>query len=62
MISRFRSSALALAALPLALGLAACDKGADAGTATGGEPIAKIAPPAGKAWASSRRRCPSTSA
>ncbi|HEX7753502.1 MAG TPA: thioredoxin domain-containing protein [Novosphingobium sp.] len=51
MISRFRSSALALAALPLALGLAACDKGADAGTATGGEPIAKIAPPAGKAWA-----------
>ena len=46
----FRHLFLALVAAPLALGLAACgkDKGADAGLS--GEPIAKIAPPAGKAW------------
>lgn len=42
--------ALALVAAPLALGLAACSKGEDKG-ATSGEPIAAIAPPAGKAWA-----------
>ncbi|MGH6786931.1 MAG: thioredoxin domain-containing protein [Novosphingobium sp.] len=35
---------------PLALGLAACGKGDDGGGAVTGEPIAKIAPPAGKAW------------
>lgn len=46
----FRRSALLLAALPLALGLAACDKKSDAGGAPSGEPIAKIAAPAGKAW------------
>lgn len=43
---------LMLAALPLALGLAACGSKDDA--ASGGasaEPIAKIAPPAGKSWA-----------
>ncbi|MDE2595667.1 MAG: thioredoxin domain-containing protein [Sphingomonadales bacterium] len=44
----YRTLALALVALPLAL--TACKKdGADA-TAPSGAPIAKIAPPAGKAW------------
>ena len=41
--------ALAFALAPLALGLAACSKGDDK-AAAGGEPIAKVAPPAGKAW------------
>lgn len=40
---------LSLFALPLALGLAACDKGAETG-AVSGEPLAKVAPPAGKTW------------
>jgi len=45
-------TSLFLAALPLALGLAACGKKDDAtGGVTAGAPIAKIAPPAGKAWA-----------
>ena len=47
----FRSLALATALAPLALGLAACDKSGEGGGAVTGEPIAKIAPPAGKAWA-----------
>ncbi|WP_067736580.1 DsbA family protein [Novosphingobium naphthalenivorans] len=37
--------------LPLALGLAACGKKADEGAPKSSEPIANIAPPAGKAWA-----------
>jgi protein-disulfide isomerase len=41
--------ALALAAAPLALGLAACGK-KEAGSAVSGQPAAKIAPPAGKTW------------
>ena len=47
---RFRRTALALLAVPLVLGLAACGKGDDAAKTSGGEPIAKIAAPAGKAW------------
>ncbi|MCJ2187773.1 DsbA family protein [Novosphingobium beihaiensis] len=46
-----RQFALGMLALPLALGLAACDKKADDGAPKSSEPIAKIAPPAGKAWA-----------
>lgn len=44
--------ALLLAALPLTLGLGACDKKDDAAAsgASSSEPIAKIAAPAGKAW------------
>lgn len=41
---------LALLALPLTLGLAACDKGTETATAPSGEPIASIPPPAGKTW------------
>lgn len=45
-------SALLLLAAPLLLGLAACGQKEDGGAgATAGAPIAKIAPPAGKAWA-----------
>lgn len=45
--------AMLLAALPLTLGLAACDKKSDpaSGDVASSEPIAKIAAPAGKAWA-----------
>ena len=44
--------ALLLAALPLTLGLAACDKKDDAatGAVASAEPIAKIAAPAGQSW------------
>jgi protein-disulfide isomerase len=45
-----RRFVLAFAALPLALGLAACSKGDETAVASG-EPIAKVAAPAGKAWA-----------
>mgnify|MGYP001766471075 FL=1 len=46
----FRRIALVALAAPLALTLAACgDKGGEAG-APSGDPIAKVAPPAGKAW------------
>lgn len=47
-----RTLAMASLALPLALGLAACGKSED-GAVTGlsGQPIAKIAAPAGKNWA-----------
>ncbi len=38
-------------AAALALGLSACSKDSDATAGLSGEPIAKIAPPAGKAWA-----------
>jgi protein-disulfide isomerase len=46
-----RRAILATATLPLALGLAACGQEQAAGTLPKGEAIAKIAPPAGKAWA-----------
>lgn len=45
-----RRFALALAVAPLALGLAACSKGSEGGSAAKGEPVANVAPPAGKAW------------
>ena len=45
-----RQIAMGALALPLALGLAACDKKTEAEAPTSGEPIAAIAPPAGKAW------------
>ena len=41
---------LAFAAAPLALGLAACKKDADAGPAPAGSAIAKVAAPAGQKW------------
>jgi protein-disulfide isomerase len=44
-----RNAALLAALLPLTLGLAACKKDDAAGTATS-TAIAKVAPPAGKAW------------
>lgn len=49
---KLRTFATASLALPLALALAACGK-SDEGAVTGlsGEPIAKIAAPAGKSWA-----------
>ncbi len=49
--STFRRAALALMAAPLALGLAACGDKTETPAATSGEPIAKIAPPAGQSWA-----------
>lgn len=45
-----RRIALALAAAPLALGLAACSKDASETAVPSGAPLAKVAPPAGKAW------------
>ncbi|HEX4847275.1 MAG TPA: thioredoxin domain-containing protein [Novosphingobium sp.] len=45
-----RRSLLAVAALPLALGLAACGAKEGEGAPPKGEAIAKIAPPAGKTW------------
>jgi protein-disulfide isomerase len=45
-----RHTILAIAALPLALGLAACNKDKSADGAPSGEPVAKVAAPAGKAW------------
>ena len=47
-----RTLSLALAAIPLALSLGACSKSADpaATTPVTAQPLAKIAPPAGKAW------------
>jgi len=50
-MNRFRQIALGLLVAPLALGLAACDKKDETGAPTSGAPIAKVAPPAGKAWA-----------
>lgn len=50
--NRFRLFTLGLLVAPLALGLAACgDKKDEAAGPTSGEPVAKIAAPAGKAWA-----------
>ena len=49
--SRLRRTALAAFAAPLVLALAACGSdGADTSTTATAEPVAKIAPPAGKAW------------
>ena len=45
-----RRSFLLAAALPLALGIAACNKGEEAKGGLSGEPVAKVAPPAGKTW------------
>ncbi len=45
-----RKFAIALAIAPLTLGLAACNKEATEGAAQTGQPIAKIAAPADKAW------------
>lgn len=46
-----RSATLLLITLPLALAITACDKQAETATATSGDAIAKVAPPAGKSWA-----------
>lgn len=46
-----RTLGLGLIAMPLALGLAACKEEAKTGAVAAGQPIAKIAPPAGKSWA-----------
>lgn len=46
-----KKTALAFAALPLALGLAACGDQAAENGGTSGEPAAKVAPPAGQQWA-----------
>ncbi|MFC0205588.1 thioredoxin domain-containing protein [Novosphingobium soli] len=52
MRNRLRSITLGLLVAPLALGLAACGKKEDAAAgATSGEPVARVAAPAGKAWA-----------
>lgn len=48
--NRFRQIVFGALAAPLALGLAACDKKAEDGAPSSSEPIARIAPPAGKAW------------
>ncbi len=49
--NRFSRLAFATALAPLALGLAACNnKGDEAAAGLSGDPIAKVAPPAGKAW------------
>jgi len=47
----FRRLVFAAAMAPLALGLAACNKDDAAAPSLSGEPIAKIAPPAGTTWA-----------
>lgn len=46
----FRHIALGLVAAPLALALTACGGKTEGSDAPSGEPIANIAPPAGKAW------------
>ncbi|MFD2578185.1 hypothetical protein ACFSTD_05280 [Novosphingobium colocasiae] len=52
-VSTIRPFAFGLALVPLALALAACGKKDDAAPAAlaSGDPVAKIAAPAGKAWA-----------
>ncbi len=44
--------------LPLVLGLAACGKGKEEAGGLSGEPIAKVAAPAGKAWADTVEKTP----
>ena len=46
----FRHLALGAIAIPLALGLAACDKKDKDNTSLSGEPITRVAAPAGKSW------------
>ncbi len=46
-----RQTALATAMLPLALGLAACNKNTTSESGLSGAPIAKVAAPTGKNWA-----------
>ena len=50
-VRSFRSILIAAALAPLALGLASCGKGKEETAGLSGEPIAKIAAPADKAWA-----------
>lgn len=50
-ITAFRRAVLALAAAPLALGLAACNNKGGGAAASNSAKIAPIAAPAGKAWA-----------
>lgn len=50
MISRIRSFALGVALVPLALATAACGDKTPTEAPTSGEPIEKVAAPAGKAW------------
>lgn len=45
-----RRIALATFAAPLALGLAGCNSGTEAEGGLTGEPVAEVAPPAGKTW------------
>ena len=54
----FRRAAFAALMLPLALGLAACSKGSEETAGLSGEPIAKLAPPAGKVWADMVEKTP----
>ncbi|WP_159976920.1 MULTISPECIES: thioredoxin domain-containing protein [unclassified Novosphingobium] len=56
--NRFRQIALGLLVAPLALGLAACGKKEDPAAGPSGEPIARVAPPAGKAWADMIEKTP----
>lgn len=49
-LPKLRTILFATALAPLALGLAGCSKGSDENAGLSGEAIAKIAPPAGKAW------------
>ena len=53
-----RSSKAFLAVAALALGLAGCGKEAGDKTELSGDPIAKVAPPAGKAWADEIAKTP----
>lgn len=53
-----RQTTLAALALPLALGLAACGQKAGEEAPTSGEPVEKVAPPAGKAWADMVEKTP----
>lgn len=46
----FRHLALAMLAAPLLLGLSACGKKSEDGAQPSGEPVARVAPPAGKVW------------
>lgn len=48
--STFKSLVLGFVVVPLVLGLAACSKDEAGSTGLSGDPIAKIAPPVGKAW------------
>lgn len=55
----FGRIAFGMIAAPLALALAACGGSKDGSEAPSGEPIAKIAPPAGKAWTDVVTKTPS---